>query len=206
MLKKMSRFVKLDIFRKQREQKMPKIADIQETPNPNAVKFILKEPVSYGTSHSFKKREDADENPFAKSIFDIGDVVSVFYMDKMVTVEKADEADWDELLPELAVPIRAADSVKPSNGTGDKIGGAIGVALSDDPKIAEISAILDDRIRPFLASDGGWLEIVSLEDNILKIRYEGACGSCPSSLTGTLMAIENMIKEEIDPAIEVVAV
>ena len=185
---------------------MPKIADIQETPNPNAVKFILKEPVSHGTSHSFKKREDADENPFAKSIFDIGDVISVFYMDKMVTVEKADEADWDELLPELAVPIRAADSVKPSNGTGEKIGGAIGVAISDDPKIAEISAILDDRIRPFLASDGGWLEIVSLEDNILKIRYEGACGSCPSSLTGTLMAIENMIKEEIDPAIEVVAV
>jgi NFU1 iron-sulfur cluster scaffold homolog, mitochondrial len=203
MLKKMSRFVKVDVFRKQREPKMPKIADIQETPNPNAVKFILKEPISYGTSHSFKKREDADENPFAKSIFDIGDVVSVFYMDKMVTVEKADEADWDELLPELAVPIRAADSVKQSNGTGEKIGGAIGVALSDDPKIAEISAILDDRIRPYLASDGGWLEIVSLEDNVLKIRYEGACGSCPSSLTGTLMAIENMIKEEIDPAIEV---
>lgn len=115
-----------------------------------------------------------------------------------------------KVLPELAVPIRAAESVKSTNGagngTGEKIGGAIGVALSDDPKIAEINAILDDRIRPYLASDGGWLEIVSLEENVLKIRYEGACGSCPSSLTGTLMAIENMIQEEIDPEIQVVVV
>ena len=186
---------------------MPKIADIQETPNPNAVKFILKEPVSFGTSHSYKNVSDAADDKLAKSLFDVGDVVSVFYMDKMITVEKTDESDWDEVLPELAVPIRAADAVKSSNGNGaSKIGGTIGLALSDDPKIAEINAILDDRIRPFLASDGGWLEIVSLEDNVLKIRYEGACGSCPSSLTGTLMAIENMIKTEIDPEIEVIAV
>jgi len=57
-----------------------------------------------------------------------------------------------------------------------------------------------------LASDGGWLEILDLEDKTLKIRYQGACGSCPSSLTGTLMAIENMIRDEIDSEIEVVAV
>lgn len=186
---------------------MPKIADIQETPNPNAVKFILKEPVSYGTSHSFKTAADAEDNPIAKSIFAIGDVVSVFYMDKMITVEKTDEADWDEILPELAVPIRAAESVQPVKTAAATVGGAIAAAVeNDNPKIAEINAILDDRIRPFLASDGGWLEIVSLENNTLKIRYEGACGSCPSSLTGTLMAIENMIKDEIDPDIEVIAV
>lgn len=183
---------------------MPKIADIQETPNPNAVKFILKEPVSHGTSHSFKVAADAEKNSLAKSIFDIGDVVSVFYMDKMITVEKTDESDWDDLLPNLAVPIRAAESAVTTNKTGDKIGGAIGVALSDNPVIARINELLDEKIRPFLASDGGWLEILELENNILKIRYEGACGSCPSSLTGTLNAIENMIKEEIDPEIQVV--
>ncbi len=86
---------------------MPKIADIQETPNPNAVKFILKEPVSYGTSHSFDSAEKANNDKLAQSLFDVGDVVSVFYMDKMITVEKTDEADWDEILPTLAVPIRA---------------------------------------------------------------------------------------------------
>ena len=189
---------------------MPKIADIQETPNPNAVKFILKEPVSYGTSHSFKTAADAVDDDLAKSLFDIEHVVSVFYMDKMITVEKTDEAEWDEILPALAVPIRAAEAVKASNGNGSgsaakAVGGAIAAALDDDPVIAQINELLDERIRPYLASDGGWLEIVSLEDHTLNIRYEGACGSCPSSLTGTLMAIENMIKEEIDPEIEVVA-
>ncbi|CAN5405827.1 NifU family protein [soil metagenome] len=189
---------------------MPKIADIQETPNPNAVKFILKEPISHGTSHSFKTAEDAAADQIAKSIFDVGEVLSVFYMDKMITVEKTDEADWDEILPLLAVPIRAAESVAaPTGNNGNaakEVGGAIAAALSDNPKIAQIEELLDERIRPYLASDGGWLEILELEEETLKIRYQGACGSCPSSLTGTLMAIENMIKEEIDPNIEVIAV
>ncbi len=78
---------------------MPKIADIQETPNPNAVKFILREPVSHGTSHQFESAEAATTDDLAKSIFEIGNVVSVFYMDKMITVEKTDEVDWDEALP-----------------------------------------------------------------------------------------------------------
>lgn len=189
---------------------MPKIADIQETPNPNAVKFILKEPISHGTSHSFKSEEDAEKDKIAKSIFDVGDVLSVFYMDKMITVEKTDEADWDEILPILAVPIRAAEAIKNGNGNGTnvakEVGGAIAAVLSDNPKIAQIEELLDERIRPFLASDGGWLEILELEKDTLKIRYQGACGSCPSSLTGTLMAIENMIREEIDENIEVIAV
>ena len=90
---------------------MPKIADIQETPNPNAVKFILKEPVSHGTSHSFKTAETAGDDALAKSLFDIENVVSVFYMDKMITVEKTDDVEWDDLLPTIAVPIRAAEAV-----------------------------------------------------------------------------------------------
>ncbi|MEK7857318.1 MAG: NifU family protein, partial [Acidobacteriota bacterium] len=172
---------------------MPKIADIQETPNPNAVKFILKEPVSHGTSHSFKNAEAAASDSLASSIFAVGDVASVFYMDKMITVEKTDDVEWDEILPTLAVPIRAAEASTSSNGSKNgaaaAVGGAIAAAANDDPKIAEINALLDDRIRPFLAGDGGWLEVIGLEDATLKIRYEGACGSCPSSLTGTLMAI-----------------
>jgi len=185
---------------------MPKIADIQETPNPNAVKFILREPVSNGTSHSFKAAVDADGDALAKALFDVGDVVSVFYMDKMITVEKTEESDWDEVLPALAVPIRATESVLTSNGNAaEAVGGAIAAAAADDPVIANINELLDERIRPYLASDGGWLEILELKENILKIRYQGACGSCPTSLTGTLMAIENMIRDEIDPNIQVVA-
>ena len=60
------------------------------------------------------------------------------------------------------------------------------------------------RIRD--AGDGGGLQVLGLTNNTLTVRYQGACGTCPSSIAGTLMAIENMIKEEIDPEIEVVAV
>jgi Fe-S cluster biogenesis protein NfuA len=186
---------------------MPKISDIQETPNPNAVKFLLREPVSNGVAYSFKSAEDAKSDTLAKSLFDVGNVVSVFYMDRMITVEKEDEAEWDELLPTLAVPIRAAAStITEAATTAASMGGAIAAATSDDPRLAKINEILDERIRPALAGDGGWLEVLSLEDNKLTIRYQGACGSCPSSLTGTLMAIENMIKNEVDEDIEVVAV
>lgn len=185
---------------------MPKIDNIEETPNPNAVKFILKEPVTAGVTRSFHGAAEAASDPLANSLFEVGDVASVFYMDRMVTVEKVDEAEWDELLPKLAVPIRAAEAVTANapEGAANGVGGTLGALMSDDPRLIRINEILDERIRPALASDGGWLEVLSLQNNVLSIRYQGACGSCPSSLTGTLMAIEGMIKQEVDPEIEVV--
>lgn len=185
---------------------MPKISDIEETPNPNAVKFILREPVSNGVAQQFGSAHQAENDPLAKSLFDVGHVVSVFYMDRMITVEKDTEGDWDELLPVLAVPIRAAASVSaPGVAAAAAVGGAIAAVTSDDPRLLRINEILDEKVRPYLMSDGGYLEILSLKDHTLTIRYQGACGTCPSSLTGTLMAVEGMLKQEIDPELEVIA-
>ena len=185
---------------------MPKISDIEETPNPNAVKFILREPVSNGVARQYGSAELAENDPLAKSLFDVGNVVSVFYMDKMITVEKDDEGDWDELLPALAVPIRAAEPVNSAAAAAAAVGGPIAAVASDDPRLLQINEILDEKVRPALMGDGGYLEIIGLSDHTLSIRYQGACGSCPSSLTGTLMAIESMLKQEVDPELEVVAV
>jgi len=185
---------------------MPKISDIEETPNPNAVKFILREPVSNGVARSYGSADQASDDPLATSLFDVGHVVSVFYMDRMITVEKDDEGDWDDLLPTLAVPIRAAEAVNSPSDVGAAMGGSIAAVTSDDPRLARINEILDDKVRPALMGDGGYLEVLGLADHTLSIRYQGACGSCPSSLTGTLMAIEGMLKQEVDPELEVVAV
>ena len=185
---------------------MPKISDIEETPNPNAVKFILREPVSNGVARQYGSAELAANDPLARSLFDVGHVVSVFYMDAMITVEKDDEGDWDELLPVLAVPIRAAEAVSGAVAAAAAVGGPIAALTSDDPRLLRINEILDEKVRPALMGDGGYLEILGLKENTLSIRYQGACGSCPSSLTGTLMAIESMLKQEIDPELEVVAV
>jgi Fe-S cluster biogenesis protein NfuA len=185
---------------------MPKISDIEETPNPNAVKFILREPVSNGVARSYGSADQASDDPLATSLFDVGHVVSVFYMDRMITVEKDEEGDWDDLLPTLAVPIRAAEAVNSPSDVGAAVGGSIAAVTSDDPRLARINEILDDKVRPALMGDGGYLEVLGLADHTLSIRYQGACGSCPSSLTGTLMAIEGMLKQEVDPELEVVAV
>lgn len=188
---------------------MPKISDIEETPNPNALKFILREPVSNGVAKSFGSASQAEGDPLAKALFDVGNVVSVFYMDKMITVEKDDDGDWDDLLPTLAVPIRAAEAATSNAGAaaaGAAVGGALAAVTSDDPRLLRINEILDEKVRPALMGDGGYLEILGLKDHTLSIRYQGACGSCPSSLTGTLMAIEGMLKQEVDPELEVVAV
>lgn len=186
---------------------MPKISDIEETPNPNAVKFILREPVSNGVARQYGSAELAANDPLAKSLFDVGHVVSVFYMDNMITVEKDEEADWDELLPTLAVPIRAAEAANTAAAAAAAaVGGPIAALASDDPRLLKINEILDEKVRPALMGDGGYLEIIGLSEHTLSIRYQGACGSCPSSLTGTLMAIESMLKQDVDPELEVVAV
>ncbi|HJR06829.1 MAG TPA: NifU family protein [Pyrinomonadaceae bacterium] len=191
---------------------MPKIDSIEETPNPNAVKFITKEPVTTGAARSFLSASLAKDDALARSLFEVGGVVSVFYMDRMITVEKDETEDWDDLLPRLAVPIRAAEAAQggavaaaTAAGAG-ALGGTLGALMSDDPRLLRINEILDEKIRPALAGDGGWLEIVGLKENTLTIKYQGACGSCPSSISGTLMAIESMVQQEVDPALEVVAV
>ena len=63
-----------------------------------------------------------------------------------------------------------------------------------------INAVLDERIRPGLAGDGGGLQVLGLVDNTLTVRYQGACGTCPSAIAGTLMAIENMLRMDVDPS------
>src|SRR6201991_3017190 len=182
---------------------MPKIADIEETPNPNAVKFILREAVSNGVAKQYGSADQAENDTLAKSLFDVGHVVSVFYMDRMITIEKDEEGDWDELLPALAVPIRGAEPVQVSAAAAAAaVGGSIAAVTSDDPRLLKINEILDEKVRPALMGDGGYLEVLGLSEHTLSIRYQGACGSCPSSLTGTLMAIEGMLKQAGAPDLE----
>ena len=71
--------------------------------------------------------------------------------------------------------------------------------------LIKINKLLDNRVRPALAGDGGGLQVMGIEGYTVKIHYQGACGSCPTAISGTLMAIEGLLKRDIHPAIEVVA-
>ena len=93
-----------------------------------------------------------------------------------------------------------------SSDLGERGTESANMATADtNPLLEKINAVLDEKVRPALAGDGGGLNIIGLDGLTLKIHYQGACGSCPSSTTGTMMAIQNMLKKEVDPGIQVVS-
>lgn len=194
-------------------RKAMKIAEIEYTPNPNAVKFVLKEPITpMGVTRSFNQEDVSQKNvPLAQHLMALDGVIGVFFADRWITVTQDGTRDWPEMLRAIATPIRAAtpdDAGVDLQGALEEAGydPAIQGQGLDDPRIPMIREVLDDHILPFLASDGGGLEIVGLVNDQLVIRYQGACGTCPSSLTGTLMAIENLVQMEVDPDLEVITI
>ena len=90
------------------DRQMPKIAEIEGTPNPNALKFVLKEPLTWGIKRSYDNAEEAKDDPLAAALFDIGHVTNVFYIDHWLTVTQDGGADWQELTRKIAEPLRAA--------------------------------------------------------------------------------------------------
>jgi len=188
---------------------MPKIAEIEPTPNPNAMKFVLKEPLTWGISRSYENATQAEGDMLASALFEIGHVTSVFYVDHWITVTQDGHADWQDLMRKLAVPIReapAADAQSEKYAAQAESGmGLDKLSDADKERLGKINDILDDQIRPYLQGDGGDLYVVGLEGNKLKVHYQGACGSCPSSISGTLAGIESLVRQ-IEPDMEVVAV
>ena len=188
---------------------MPKIAEIEPTPNPNAMKFILKEPLTLGISRSYDNAGAAQDDALAAKLFDIEHVTNVFYVDHWITVTQDGSADWQELMRKLAAPIREAPSADAQTAQLVAQAGATAdtstLSGADKERLDKINAILDEQVRPYLQGDGGDLYIMGLEGNRLMVHYQGACGSCPSSISGTLTGIENLVRQ-IEPDIEVVAV
>jgi len=194
---------------------MPRIAEIEFTPNPNARKFILREPLTYGVTRSYENAEQAAGDALAKALFAIAHVTNVFYVDHWITVTQDGKAHWPELLRELAVPIRDAPSAQQQSAeligtSSDEPDGVNAfdeskLSPADREKLEAIQQLLDERVRPYLQGDGGDLYVLGFEDNVLKVHYQGACGSCPSSISGTLAGIEGLV-QQIDPQIEVMAV
>ncbi len=186
---------------------MPKIAEIEPTPNPNAMKFVLKEPLTWGVSRAFDAADQAANDPLAAALFEIPHVTNVFYVDTWLTVTQDGGADWPALLRELATPIREAPAAQANSETIAHASALDDETLDDADrlKLTQIIDMIDERVRPFLQGDGGDLHVVGLEGKELRVHYQGACGSCPSSLSGTLTGIESMIRE-IDPEMYVVPV
>jgi len=175
---------------------------IEGTPNPDALKFVLDRQVQYNGSSTFLELSECEDIPLAKTILEINGVMSVFFMDHFVTVSKESGVPWDALTDDIEEFIRNNiekhdPALSPENVDASK--------MPKSEQFSRIEEIIDQQIRPGLAADGGGLELLNYENNVLKVKYEGACGSCPSAKTGTLMAIQDLLRRTINDKIEVLA-
>nr|WP_320133893.1 NifU N-terminal domain-containing protein [uncultured Holophaga sp.] len=176
---------------------MPKVVNIEPTPNPDALKFVTDAPLLRQGIRSFRDFASAIGDTLASGIFAQGKVTSVFYMDRFVTVNKHPDADWSDLIDPICERI---EDFSPEEGERRSA-----PAGSTDEKLARIEEVIERRIKPGLEGDGGGLEILSFDGTLLEIQYQGACGSCPSAAGGTLAFIEGVLRDEVDPEIRVMA-
>lgn len=165
---------------------MAKISDIQPTPNPNSMRFVLKENLTNGESYSYDFGEH--ENEQINDIFKYDGVDNIFVMKNFVTITQDGSREWAELLREVAVPIREmGEDVKVESKQ-------IVQKEINDVRFTDIKNILDENVAPYLEGDGGGLSIDRIENDTVYINYVGACGSCSMGSTGTLYAIESLVK------------
>jgi Fe-S cluster biogenesis protein NfuA len=175
---------------------------IQATPNPAAWKFVLDRPVLTEGKASYSNIEEASVNPLAAGIFAVPSVKQVHYFQNVITVTHSFDADPEEVQQAVCAVIQTRMAIHNPDQTPvdeKKI-----KRQGQTPEVQQIEDILDRTVRPGLQGDGGDIEIVSYDENVLTVFYQGACGTCPSSTTGTLMAIEGILRDEFNPSIEVI--
>lgn len=188
---------------------MAKVIQVEPTPNPLAFKVILDQTVATGNGRHFAKKEDAFDSPVAQRLLSIHGVQSVFFMNNFIAINKTPGGIWDYIFFQLNEILMSVKDLTPVRGEGDDAGFKQLTPEEFDhlatlQKLEYINRIIDQTIRPGLARDGGGLELLGLEDNVLRVKYQGACGSCPSSTTATLSYISNMLQTRVSPNLTVV--
>lgn len=175
---------------------------VQPTPNPNAWKFVMDRPVLLDGKATFSTPDEAHGNTLALDLLALNGVKQVHFFQNVITITAQFDSDPDQIQRETIAVIQTRMPVhNPALGVKES---KMSKRAQLSPEVQQIEAILDRTVRPGLQGDGGDLEVVKYEDNRLYVSYQGACGTCPSSTTGTLMAIESILRDEFNPAIEVI--
>jgi Fe-S cluster biogenesis protein NfuA len=175
---------------------------VQGTPNPSAWKFVLDRAVLNDGKATYSTIQEAEHNILANSLFQVEGVRQVHFFQNVITVTHQFDYDSDKIQNEVCAIIQTRMAVHNPNQTVVDEKKMARQNLS--PELQAIEEILDRTIRPGLQGDGGDIEVIKFEENKVYVVYQGACGTCPSSTTGTLMAIEGILKDEFNPAVEVI--
>ena len=178
----------------------------EETPNPATLKFLPGREVMPAGTADFPNRDAAARSPLAARLFDVDDVAAVFLGGDFVTVTKAPDVDWQMLKPAVLGAIMEHftsgepvihDAAGPAHASGDG---------DNDEIVSQIVELLDTRVRPAVAMDGGDIVFHGFEDGVVYLHMQGACSGCPSSTVTLKMGIENLLRHYVPEVQEVQAV
>lgn len=178
----------------------------EHTPNPATLKFLPGCPVMQSGTANFTSSGEAQVSPLAEGLFGVDGVSGIFLGSDFITVTKTDDKDWEVLKPQILGAIMEhfqsgkavmSESAPQGGAEESEAGDAIG---------KQIKELIDTRVRPAVAQDGGDIVFKGFEDGIVYLHMQGACAGCPSSTATLKHGIENMLRHYIPEVTEVRAI
>ncbi|MFD2135796.1 NifU family protein [Novosphingobium resinovorum] len=185
--------------------------ETETTPNPSTLKFLPGKQVMTSGTREFLSPEDAETSPLAQALFDLGDVVSVFFGGSFIAVTAAPGVEWPSLRPQVvAILLDHFVSEAPLFTGGDASGFSVPAEdedYGDDPAdadiVAQIKDLIESRVRPAVANDGGDIIYRGFREGIVYLSMQGACSGCPSSSATLKHGIESLLKHYVPEVSEV---
>ena len=175
----------------------------EATPNPATLKFIPGRPVLDQGTLEFRDAAESKVSPLAARLFEIEGVKGVFFGSDFISVTKGD-GEWQHMKPAiLGVIMEHFIAGKPVLLAEGGAGEAEAAEGPDGEIVAQIKELLDTRVRPAVAQDGGDITFRSFENGVVYLHMQGACAGCPSSTATLKMGIENMLRHYIPEVVEV---
>lgn len=174
----------------------------ESTPNPSTVKFIPGVAVMASGVAEFMNRDEGARSPLAERIFEIAGVQSVFFGRDFVSVTKNDTVEWGTIkAPILAAVMQHFTMGEPRFYGADEAGAKDDALLDEISK--QIKELIDTRVRPAVAQDGGDIVFEKFEQGIVFLKMRGACAGCPSSTVTLKNGVENMLRHYVPEVLEV---
>ena len=175
----------------------------ESTPNPATLKFLPGQSVLDMGTADFPSLESADKSPLAKRIFATGQVTGVFFGTDFVTVTKSEAAEWQHIKPAILGAIMEHYQSGAAVMEGDAQSAHATHDGPDGDVVRQIKELLDSRVRPAVAQDGGDITFHGFDRGIVYLHMKGACAGCPSSTLTLKMGIENLLRHYIPEVLEV---
>ena len=186
--------------------------ETETTPNPASLKFLPGRPVMGQGTREFASPEAAEASPLAQAIFDTGEATNVFYGGDFVTVTAAPGVSWSDLKPQVLSIlldhfVSEAPLFAPGTAGGIAVPAEEDLLVEEKPEdediIAQINELIETRVRPAVANDGGDIQYRGYRDGVVYLQMQGACAGCPSSSATLKHGIEGLLKHYVPEVVEV---